>query len=297
MHTRVKRSIHQPGLEKLAISNRHGQAVIEYVLMLVIVVTLVLALATQLFQPFGRFIDSYMGDYFACLIEYGELPTLESPDGSPADGDCRAKLGASGAFGSAAGSRRGGGGGRSGSGSEDGSSGASSQSGRGSDSSGGGSSSSGGSYAGSASRGGSRNLNARRFPSSGVESPVQGKVVEIAADGNGGNSYFGGNNSTRRVGGSGSKKLAIGIAGLTDQERKKLEKKASSGSGTNISTEGFGPAPKKMIVKKPEPKPVAQEEKEVTIGNFIRYLFIAALVIALVIFIGGQAAQMSKSSD
>jgi hypothetical protein len=292
----VKRSISLTRLDNSAILNRSGQAVIEYVLMLVITVSLVLALVSQLFKPFGQFIDSYMGDYFSCLIEYGELPTLDSADGSPADGDCRAKLGAAGGFNTAGGSRRGSGG-RSPSDSDGNSGSSASQSGAGNESSGGGGSS-GGTYAGSASRGGGRNINSRRFPSSGVESAgAQGKVVEIAADGNGNSGYFGGSNSAGRVGRSSSKKLAVGISGLSEFERKKLEKKSSGGSGPSISTEGVGPAPKKMIVKKPEQKAIVQEEKEVTIGNFIRYLFIAALVIALVIFIGGQAAQMSKSSD
>ncbi|MNL36311.1 hypothetical protein D3C87_1583850 [compost metagenome] len=61
---------------------------------------------------------------------------------------------------------------------------------------------------------------------------------------------------------------------------------------------GLTPPVKKMAVKKPEPKTqVEAEESGFTIGNFIRIIFIAALVIALVIFIGGQALQMSKSFE
>ncbi|MFM6929333.1 MAG: hypothetical protein ACKOX6_12775, partial [Bdellovibrio sp.] len=98
--------------------------------------------------------------------------------------------------------------------------------------------------------------------------------------------------------GQGRKITSVGVTGLTDAEKKKLEKKASGGKNAVVSSGEFGAPPKKISVKKPEPKrELASEEEPFTIGNFIRYLFISALVLALIIFIGGQALQMSKSGE
>lgn len=55
--------------------NQAGQAVIEYVLLLVVIVALLLA-AKGLFAGANQFISSYIGDYFICLMDYGELPKL-----------------------------------------------------------------------------------------------------------------------------------------------------------------------------------------------------------------------------
>ena len=54
---------------------------IEYVLLLVISVSLVL-MAKSLFTGMGKFMDGYMGKYVRCLMEHGELPTFgaQNPD-------------------------------------------------------------------------------------------------------------------------------------------------------------------------------------------------------------------------
>lgn len=282
--------------------NNHGQALIEYVLMLIITVSLVLALISQIFRPFGQFVDNYMGSYLACLLEYGELPSLGSSEGSPVDGDseCNKKF-AGGTLASGRPPTEGEGGGRgNGSNSTNGKNGSSSSSSgsEGGGGSGGGSSST---YAGSKSRGGSRFVNARRRPSSGVSeassAAARGKVVEIAADGNGGSGYFGRNNNGNRNVVNSNKTRAIGITGLTEEEKKKIEKKANGGGGAVISADTRAAPPKKMTLKPPEKKMEIREEEPVTVGNFIRYLFIAALIIALLIFVGGQALQMSKSGE
>lgn len=293
MLLRVKKSQNTSRPETVCLDNNRGQALIEYVLILIITVSLVLALISQIFKPFGQFIDSYMGSYVGCLLEYGELPTLGSSDPAQADEDseCNKKF----AEGSLTGGRPPKGAGNSAS-SADGSVNSKSSNSSSSDSGGG----SGGSYAGSNSRGGSRYINPGRRASVGVGegNAAQGsqKVVEIASDGSGGNSFFGSNRSSRTIVRE-RKSMAIGIAGLTEAERKKLEKKTSGGGATMVIAEGPAPAPKKTLLKPPEVKAALPEEEPLTVGNFIRYLFIAALVIALVIFIGGQALQMSKSYD
>lgn len=55
--------------------NENGQAVVEYILLIVVVITLVMG-AKQAFSHVDDFIDHYIGGYVTCLMEYGELPSL-----------------------------------------------------------------------------------------------------------------------------------------------------------------------------------------------------------------------------
>ncbi len=52
-----------------------GQAVVEYVLLLVITVGLIMA-ASKVFKNLNDFMNRYIGDYTICLMEHGELPNL-----------------------------------------------------------------------------------------------------------------------------------------------------------------------------------------------------------------------------
>ncbi len=54
--------------------NEKGQAVVEYVLIVLITVTLLLS-ARGMFKAVDDFMYSYMGAYISCLMEYGELPS------------------------------------------------------------------------------------------------------------------------------------------------------------------------------------------------------------------------------
>ncbi|MFS4458860.1 hypothetical protein [Bdellovibrio sp. HCB2-146] len=284
MPLRVKNSQKLTGL-----NNNSGQALIEYVLILVITVSLVLALIYQVFKPFQNFIQSYMGSYVQCLLETGELPSFGYGEAAINEEGCDAKFAAAswnkgrppiGTGGNT-------GNNQSSSSQNSGSSGSDSSSGSG-----------GGSYAGSNSRNGRSMFRAPRSAPRGVgEATTGGKVVEIALDGNGAGGFFKGSTGGGYVRPA-RKITAVGITGLTEEEKKKLAKKAENGGKQMVVQGGLTPPVKKIAVKKPEPKPqVEAEESGFTIGNFIRILFIAALIIALVIFIGGQALQMSKSFE
>lgn len=298
MLLRVKNSQKLSRLESSVVGNDLGQAMVEYVLILIISVSIVLALISQIFRPFGEFIDSYMGSYVGCLLEYGELPSLGSSEPSKADGDseCNKKFGAA----SLTKGRPPINNNINQDGSTDRNTSNNNRSGANGSSGGNGGGASGGTYAGSASRFGSRNMNFNRRPSSGVESGKDragGKIVEIAGEENGGNSFFGSRNGNSRQLSVAPKKMAIGISGLTESERKKIERRTAEGRTSIAISENMKPPTKKFLVKKPEPKIDIPDDEPITVGNFIRYLFIAALVIALVLLIGGQALQMSKSYE
>ncbi len=285
MRMRVKKSKYSARLK-----SNSGQAVIEYVLMLVISVSLVLMLMSQIFKPFQAFVQSFMGDYMACLLETGELPKL----GADTQKDSECKFSFEGVSGNASNSSN-----SSKSGSDNKSDSSSSSDKNSSKSSS--SSSSSGTYAGSNSRPrGSNAITRARAPTKGVsgDSDTGGKVIEITLEGGGAGTLYKAKNGASYSVDGGRRVASIPVSGMTEEERKKLEKKAESGKKSTIVSGDMPTKPKKMAVKKPEARTVAEAPEEpVTFGNFIRWLFIAALVIALVIFLGGQALQFSKSGE
>lgn len=64
------------------VTNQKGQGVIEYVLVLIVSVALILGGVYQLNSAFKTWATNYFGNYLACLLETGELPTI---GGSPGD--------------------------------------------------------------------------------------------------------------------------------------------------------------------------------------------------------------------
>lgn len=67
-------------LFKNILRNQSGQAMVEYVLVVIISVTL-LFLAKGIFSGLNNFMTSYVGGYFKCLMVQGELPALSVSDG------------------------------------------------------------------------------------------------------------------------------------------------------------------------------------------------------------------------
>lgn len=263
--------------------SQSGQAAIEYVLLLVISVALVLMLMTQFFKPMQDFIASYMGDYTACLLETGELPSLGGDSTVAADEGCNAKF----APASLAGGRPANGttGGKSSSNSENSSN----------------SSATGVSPSGAAGAS-SSNLSGRNYGRigngmSGADGNGKNeKVVEIALD-NGGSGSFFRSSSVSYVRRASPKSMSIATSSMPEYEKKKLDKKESNPVRV-ISSDGTGAKPKKLALKVPEKKQIlADEEQPFTIGNFMRIIFIIGIILAIVIFVGGQALQMSKSMD
>jgi len=69
--------------------SQSGQAVVEYILIVGLVVTIILGLMNQLYKPFGDWMQDYMGQYLECLLDVGELPTIA---GSSESGECNSKF-------------------------------------------------------------------------------------------------------------------------------------------------------------------------------------------------------------
>ena len=73
---RINRSNRAPSAQRSR--SRRGQGTLEFVLLIVVFVSLVLALTAQFFKPFKKYADYYLGEYVQCLLDEGELPILGS---------------------------------------------------------------------------------------------------------------------------------------------------------------------------------------------------------------------------
>lgn len=62
-----------------------GQAIIEYILVLVVTLGIILGVMYQFNNAFKKYVQSYFGEYVACLLETGELPTLGGTAGANAE--------------------------------------------------------------------------------------------------------------------------------------------------------------------------------------------------------------------
>jgi hypothetical protein len=262
--------------------NQRGQGTIEYILVLIVGVAIIMGGLYQLNTAFKAWANNYFGDYLSCLLETGDLPTI---GGSPGDtGICEQLFKA---FSLAEGRPRqsnvvatdagegGGGGGR-----RDAARG-------GSGGGGGGGSGSGGRFSGP--RGGVRGAGekvARRRASSSTNT---GSTA--ASDYGGGYSY-----TQRPQKYKVKEKLDNRFA--FENEREQTQRRKVAASSKKGRDEGQGSNPKiklKPNVAKAKASPTG--DTEFSVGNFIKYIIIAAIIIALVMFIGGQALSISKSMD
>jgi|GEM_PF-5639565 len=68
-------------IEKTGSKSQSGQALVEYILLIVVVVGVILGLANQFFKPVGKWVSFYTTDYTQCLLNNGVLPGLTSSGG------------------------------------------------------------------------------------------------------------------------------------------------------------------------------------------------------------------------
>lgn len=288
--------------------NEDGQAALEYVLVMVVVITIAIAFSSKVIKPMGAFIQDVMGTYVSCLLETGELPKLGNQETKK--DSCSAvynsAFGAlkqgikSGNFSKSNSSPNGNSNSdRSGSNSNK-SKNLNNQNGSKSGSSGGDSSS----YAGSASRGGSSKIPSRSGASSGGDGAgsqyeyQDSKIKSLPQ--RQGNSRS--NNSFNRNSGSygnQSKTVVINMQDLSEKDVAKLTGNKTSVKEISISggeSQSNAVKKKKITIQNRQSEVNAEdiEVEPIGFGDYARYLLIAAIIIALVVFIGGQAFQMSK---
>jgi hypothetical protein len=295
--------------------NESGQAVIEYILVLTITVFLIGTFLYQFSTAFRKYANNFFGEYVACLLETGELPgqakgeckDLMNPfnlaDGKTATGK---DIAGTGGVGSGQG---GGSGSNSSSTSSNGKTGKNAKSGgNGSSSDSDSSSSSGGAPAGelavNSTRGDGDGFGARSIRRS---TPIR-TSKDDGAGGAGGKgrealkpvgAYSGSDSSGSSSDGRGRRRAlgrGFGFMGQEEQERREEERPATKAVAKD---EGDGLRPKKVSVDTSR-APASDKDtgdSGFSIGNFLRVLIIAGILIAIFILFGGQLLAISKGGE
>lgn len=263
-----------------SLRDERGQGVIEYILLLIVAVAIILGGLYQLNSAFKGWATNYFGNYVACLLETGDLPTIS---GSPGDsGVCaqffkpftlaegfalKSKSGDGNSARNIAPSARGSGGNRL---------------------SGGGGSTMGESHAFRGGSGGARPTSGNKGGASKQASVYTGNTA-VSSDGGG---YTSG---PRRVGEL-KTRLDNHFAFDDGREREGGRRVGTIASRSVEYGQGAKVVPFHQQIKR---KPASEDDSSTnfTVSNLLRILFIAAIVIALVMFLGGQALQIGKSME
>lgn len=272
-----------------SLRSQSGQGLIEYILVLVVTIGIVLGGVYQLNTAFKKWATNYFGNYLACLLETGELPSVGGGPGADASScesqyeafslaNGRPGLTQSGESGSGAGGTARG--------------------------TGGGGSRETQHHSANGSSGPSSSLNnfGRNNGSRGSGSSSNGRF-KIGSDGDSKktgdtsvNNYGGGYGATnRKLSTKVRYRLDNGSVLKPETDENGRRKVASSGKS---SAENSGRKARMALNNKSFTKNSVQEESTpISFAGFLKFIIIAAIIIALVMFLGGQALQIGKSME
>ena len=297
----------------LILKNQTGQALVEYLLMLIIIVSILLSFR-GIFSSMNNFMSDFMGGYVVCLMEYGELPSLgvENDDlkkhKSGSGKKCEYRK-----FSSESIAGLGGGGNGNGA-----NSGKNSANGQNSSSanknksasdnqddsrSGGRSGSSGspGSSSKSTSTRSSNSFGKADAPSDLANSKIKTIDEKSDSEKSGNRNRSGIPYEVARSGSNSNSKYKAITGGLAEQIEKNSKKgsRAPSSYSKPVSEDGYRFKPYKKIFNPPTVnKPIEEApEDSFTVGNILKWIIIAGILIACFILFGGQILSYSNSSD
>lgn len=277
--------------------SRQGQAVLEYLLMLFVVVSLGYGIVYQFNTAFRSFAENYFGAYLECLLEVGELPSLGSSQQSICESEFQPFSLAEGrppkpsqnpqTVASRENSRDRE---KDGSGTEplergDGRPGLNNKE-KSSAGSGGGGGGSG--DADFASRRGGTNSDSQSEGGEGNESGLRPSRVPVFANAGAGGGQ-GDDNDGNTQG-----RLRFIPTNSADGEENILARREIPADGESSSGSAVRRVPAESEKKAKDTKDL---DAGLTIPDFLRYLIIAIIVIAIVVFMGGQVLQFSKSQQ
>ena len=280
--------------------NQSGQGALEYILVLVVVVGIIIGGVWQVNDAFRVWAKNYFGDYLACLMETGELPGIGSTTGG---GECNQSFkeftiadGRPASGGGSDGGNDSGSGGGNGSGEDSG--GSTDGSSTGSD--GGGASERtlvgrGSSRSGGSLRGASRFQTAAGGAGAGGIRSGQKRKIYTGDTSNviGGFTQGGSKRRFKTRGGFQNYGGSFGSGEDPDKnEGEGLVRSSARGKDDEKNSRK-----NRIIIRKVAKVDPLPEEEPMTFGSFIRYLIIAGIIIALLIFIGGQALQVGKNME
>ncbi len=270
-----------------------GQAVLETVLVLLIVVSMA-RLVWGLNNNVREWGFSYFGDYFLCLIEVGELPSL---GGANTAGECN---GAYQEFDFASGRPPVGGGGStssglSGSSDEPGGSAGSSESSRAASDSADTSRNSGN---GSRTRISSSSINNNGGSSGKVGAKKKAKEEKIKVDESEGIPAWALNKRDRAAAGRPDRIAVSSKYSIDDDSQQKRGAERTNVTVKTKSSQDEEGRTKKMKVRERKAASVeANDGGGFSFGRLLRMLIILGIIVAIVVFFGSQALQISKDSE
>ncbi len=293
------------------VGQKSGQAVVEYILIIAVTLSLIIGLKNT-FSQAGKFFENYIGAYTECLMDYGELPSFGVSDSDmkqhlSAGRKCEVKFekfsfseGRSLKPNSSSSNNNLGTGQSEDSSANSGSTADKNRSRSNSSDSGGGSPSSG--------SGGSDNRvrNASfvsRTADGGSNTNAKVKAIEVEQSGDEGYSSSSGRQSRTIYRDRNKYKAVTGQLAeqilKSDKGIPKREPKSRAIAKANDSS-GDGTGPRVSIVQGPQGKEVRLEEEKPAdwgFGNFLKWILIAGMIIAIVIFFGGQIMNYSNSDS
>ena len=294
--------------------DQSGQAVVEYILLLVVSISIIVGLKNA-FKNAGDFVNKYVGAYTQCLMEYGELPSLGLDDAeltkhkNDAEEGCNPKFknftfaeGRPPVESGSSSSKS-----KSGSTSSEKSqksSAESRQSGKTADSANSSSSGSAGSSGSGKNTSPYTSGSIRRNGSGSVADGARAsKVKEIEEQVEGGPDRRSPGTETRTVYRVREKYRAL-TGKMADEYEKNANKTAKREPGRQSaikpSEDGYQPGPRTGYAKQPERKVAAVEEEKDSgwgLGNLVKWIMIIGIIIAIVIFFGGQIMNYSNSDS
>jgi hypothetical protein len=291
-----------------------GQGTVEYVLLLMVSIMIILGILYQFSTAFRVYSAAFFDGYIACLLETGELPgnaECELPTFNPTAGKALVKDtsnmknresslgGSSGSSSSSNSSSSSGSGSGSGSANSQSKNGANSKSTGGSEIRGSGSGGSGTSYAGSSSQG-SGFLKQRSSPVGRADTAAasntsegdssNGLLAKVPATRAG--DYGNGNGKTKAL------DRGFGYAGEAEANARAASKPAVAAL-TKPAEGGDNLRPTSSIEKgiRGPAEAKISDDSGFSFGYLLRWFLIIAIIIAIVVFFGGQLLQISKSQE
>jgi hypothetical protein len=275
------------------LTGQQGQALIEYLLMLVMVVILIVGLALALFEPLNNFLANLNKGYIQCLLETGELPKMTSESTATCE---LPKLTLKNLDGSSQSQNNGNNKNKSEnqkgeSSSADGSSGTDADKNKADQSN-----------SGPALKNRKSSMIRNGMRTNGTARPELGgdKTTNIPVDDFKAGEGFVSTNAAGRIGRDRQKTKRIDLSGITEYDRRKIEREQEKNRSIAVDSEDFTQNKnKKLTVKPPPDKKISDDDLNVQsdFGSYFKIFFFIIIILFIIILMGSQAMQMTNNSD
>jgi hypothetical protein len=280
------------------VSGEKGQAVIEYILLVVVSVILVVGVTVAFFKPLQNFVAQLNDTYIKCLLETGELPKVGTQSTGLCD-DEMPKFQGKNFDGTLANTSDGSG--KNGDGSQNAENKASSTGGGDSGDGSGGKSRNAGQLDSGYNRKSSLIRNGMQANGSARgDMSSNGKTTEIPVDEfNAGEGFMNVQGGNGYISVARQKKKRIDLSGLMEYDRKQAEREAEKVRTIAMESESFTQTKNKKITVKPPPEKTvdANTDVDTDYSSYFKIFFIIIIILFIIILMGGQALQMTNNSD